>query len=192
MKVLVIGSSLFDAIVSLENNPHVVVENNRASFSLGDKIPIDIKAFSIGGNGPNVASALQKLAINNLFYTYLGEEALSKYIAQQLGKENISFCNDTTSSATGPLSLIFNFSEDRTIFSHHPEFDHSFDESKIGEKPTHVFLTSLGKKWEGAYDKILEYSSRENIPVAFSPGSQQMKEINETFVKAVHQSKMLF
>lgn len=192
MKVLVIGSSLFDAIVSLENNSHITVANNKATFTLGDKIPVDIKAFSIGGNGPNVASALQKLDIPNLFYTYLGEDALSKYIAQQLSDEGINTCFETTNSKTGPLSLIFDFTQDRTIFSHHPECDHGFDEGKVGEKPSHIFLTSLGKTWEGAYEKILAYALRENIPVAFSPGSQQMKNINETFIKAVHQAKMLF
>lgn len=192
MKVLVIGSSLFDVIVALENNPHVTIDGKKASFTLGDKVPIDIKAFSIGGNGPNVASALQKLSIPNLFYTYLGEDALSKYIAQQLSDEGISVCYENTNSKTGPLSLIFDFSEDRTIFSHHPEFDHSFDEGKFGEKPSHIFLTSLGKTWEGAYEKILSYAQAANIPVAFSPGSQQMKSINETFIKTVHQSKMLF
>jgi sugar/nucleoside kinase (ribokinase family) len=192
MKVLVIGSSLFDVIVALENNPHITIEGSRASFALGDKVPVDIKTFSIGGNGPNVASALQKLTIPNLFYTYLGEDALSKYISQRLSEEGISVCYDTTTSATGPLSLIFNFTQDRTIFSHHPEFDHGFDEAKVGEIPSHIFLTSLGKTWESAYDKVLSYASTHNIPLAFSPGSQQMKNINETFIKTVHQAKMLF
>ena len=58
MNVLVVGSSLFDVIIPLEESDHVKVEGNRASFALGDKIPIDIKAFSIGGNAPNVVSAL--------------------------------------------------------------------------------------------------------------------------------------
>ena len=192
MKVLVVGSSLFDVIVSLEENSQIIVDHKRASFSLGDKIPVDIKAFAIGGNGPNVASALQKLTTPNLFYTYLGEDALSLYITHQLATEGISVVFDKTNSATGPLSLIFNFSEDRTIFSHHPEFDHSFNESKVGGIPSHIFLTSIGKKWDGAYERILAYAYTNNIPIAFSPGSQQMKNINETFIKAVHQAKMLF
>ena len=192
MLVLTIGSSLFDAIVALEDNPHITIENNKATFSLGDKIPVDIKAFSIGGNAPNVASALTKLKLDNVLYTYLGTDALSEFVLNQLDKENIRTYCETTTAVTGPLSLIFDFKEDRSIFSHHPECEHGFDESKVTQKPDCIFLTSIGKVWEGEYKKVLNYAQSQNIPVAFSPGSQQMKNINETFIKTVHQSKMLF
>lgn len=191
MNVLVVGSSLFDVIIPLEESDHVKVEGNRASFALGDKIPIDIKAFSIGGNAPNVASALKKLAIQSTFYTYLGSDPLSIFIKEKLTQEGIAVYHEDTKSDNGPISLIFNFPTDRTIFSHHPEHDHGFDPSKLSEKPTHIFLTSIGKTWEGAYEKILQYAQQENIPIAFSPGSQQMKNMNETFVKTVHQAQML-
>lgn len=192
MQALVVGSSLFDAIVSLENNTHVTINEGRASFALGDKIPIDIKAFSIGGNGANVASSLQRLGITNTFYTYIGQDALSQFIAKQLSEEGLTVCQEIVDSKDGPLSIIFDFNQDRTIFSHHPEFEHVFDEGKITEKPEVIFLTSIGKRWEGAYEQVLTYAGRENIPIAFSPGSAQMKDINETFIKAVHQSRMLF
>lgn len=192
MKVLVIGSALFDAIVSLENNPHITLTDNKASFTLGDKIPIDIKAFSIGGNGANVASTLNKLNISSAFYTYIGQDALSQFIEKKLSEEGIKVYREAVDSKDGPLSLIFDFVQDRTIFSHHPEYDHQFDESKIEEKPEIIYLTSIGKRWEGAYEKVLDYANRENISIAYSPGSAQMKDINETFIKAVHQSKMLF
>lgn len=192
MQSLIVGSSLFDAIVSLEENAHLTVSDGKATFNLGDKIPIDIKAFSIGGNGANVASSLQKLNISNAFYTYIGQDALSQFISKQLSDEGINVIQENVDSKDGPLSLIFNFKEDRTIFSHHPEFEHIFVESKITEKSEVIFLTSIGKRWEGAYEQVLSYASRENIPIAFSPGSAQMKDINETFIKTVHQSKMLF
>lgn len=192
MNVLVIGSSLFDVIVSMENNPHVKIMDKNASFVLGDKIPIDIKAFAIGGNAPNVSSALHKLAVPNIFYTYLGEDALSIFIKNRLTQEGINIVYENTKSQTGPLSLIFDFLTDRTIFSHHPQTEHNFDVTKINLKPDCIFLTSLGNVWEGAYEQILSYSSSQNIPIAFSPGSQQMKNINETFIKTVHQAKMLF
>jgi sugar/nucleoside kinase (ribokinase family) len=192
MQVLTVGSSLFDAIVSLENNPHIVVENRKASFSLGDKIPVDIKAFSIGGNGANVAASLQKLEISNAFYTYIGQDALSQFIAKQLAEEGLLVYQEFVDSKDGPLSIIFEFSQDRTIFSHHPEFEHIFDSAKVVEKPDLIYLTSVGKRWENAYEQVLSYASQQNIPIAYSPGSAQMKDINETFIKAVHQSKMLF
>jgi len=192
MGVLVVGSSLFDAIVSLEDNPHVTVADNKATFALGGKIPVDIKAFSTGGNAANVASALQKLNTPNALYTYIGQDALSQFIAKKLADEHITVYEHSIEAQTGPLSIIFDFREDRAIFSHHPEYDHPFDETKVLEIPSHIFLTSIGRTWENGYRGVLAYARRNNIPVAFSPGSQQMKDINETFIATVHQSKMLF
>lgn len=192
MHVLVVGSSLFDAIISMEENPHVTVSGTTVSFSLGDKIPIDIKGFTIGGNAPNVASSLHKLSVESSFYTYLGVDPLSLFIKEQLIKEGIVLLSENTNCPKGPLSLIFDFPKDRTIFSYHPEYEHGFDIAKIEQKPTCIFLTSIGNVWEQAYEKILAYAIEENIPVVFSPGSQQMKNINDTFIKTIHQSKMLF
>jgi len=192
MNVLVVGSALFDAIVSLENNTHISLDNGRASFSLGDKIPVDVKAFSIGGNATNVASSLNKLGVQNALYTYLGRDALSEFVSHQLEREGLNAYIETTDAKNGPLSLIFDFIEDRTIFSHHPECTHGFDHEKIPHKPDYIFLTSIGVRWENAYEKVLSYALQQNIPVAFSPGSQQMKNMNEVFIKTMHQSKMLF
>lgn len=192
MHILTIGSSLFDAIVALEENPHVKVVDGKASFALGDKIPIDVKAFTTGGNAPNVASSLTKLNVSNNLYTYLGEDTLSEFVRSQLEKEGIKSYVEITNTKTGPLSIIFDFKQDRAIFSHHPECNHGFDQTKLTQKPDIIFLTSIGIKWEDAFENVLEYGRQENIPIAFSPGSQQMKNINETFIKTVHQSKMLF
>lgn len=192
MNVLVVGSSLFDVILSLENNTQLEISGNKVMFNLGDKVPIDIKSFAIGGNAPNVASALKKLSVSSEIYTYLGLDPLSAYIKGQFEKEGIRIYHEDTNSPNGPLSLIFDFKTDRTIFSSHPEFAHGFDEGKIEKKPTHLYLTSIGPVWEEAYEKILSYSLNNNVSIAFSPGSTQMKNINDTFIKTIHQSKMLF
>lgn len=192
MNILVVGSSLFDAILSLENNSHIAVVDNRATFSLGDKIPIDIKSFAIGGNAPNVVSALTKLSVPSEIYTYLASDPLSAFIKTQFEKEGIKLYFEDTDSPNGPLSLIFDFASDRTIFSSHPEFSHGFDANKLETKPSHIYLTSIGPVWEDAYEKVLEYSSNNGVPIAFSPGSSQMKNMNDTFVKVARHSKMLF
>ncbi len=192
MNVLVVGSSLFDAIISLEENQHIAIQDDKVVFALGDKIPIDIKSFAIGGNAPNVASALKKLSVPSEIYTYLATDPLSSYIKGQFDKEGIQLYYEETNSPNGPLSLIFDFKTDRTIFSSHPEFSHGFDESKLISTPTHIYLTSIGPMWEEAYERVLSYASTNSISLAFSPGSQQMKNMNDTFIKTVHQSKMLF
>ena len=192
MNILVVGSCLIDLFINLEHNDRVKLDGKSVTFTLGDKVPIDIKALSLGGNGGNVASALKKLDIPTSFYTYLGGDVLSSYIEHVMQKEEVELFIEKEDSTTGALSLIFGFENDRVIFSHHNTFNHSFDKSRIITRPDVIFLTSIGKDWHEAYENVLQYAKENDIPVALSPGSQQLSEINETLISAIHQSKMLF
>lgn len=191
MNALVVGSSLIDFFVQIEKNDTVVIDEKTVTVPLGAKLPIDIRSLSLGGNGSNVSTGLQKLSIQTSFYTYLGTDPLSSHIKTKLSETGISLIVENVSTTTGSLSLIFDFPTDRVIFSHHNPADHSFDETKIPVKPDIIYLTSIGEEWINAYEKVLSYAQTNNISVAFSPGSKQMLDMNETFIKAVHQSKIL-
>jgi len=191
MNVLVVGSCLIDFFIRIEESSLVEIENNRVSFPLGAKLPIDIKSLSLGGNSANVSSALNNLSVKTVLYTYLGNDPLSKHIREKMEQKNIKLIVDPIETTTGSLSLIFDFPQDRIIFSHHNKTDYNFDETRINEKPDYIFLTSIGNKWEGAYEKVLSYAENNNIPIAFSPGSQQLKNINDIFIKVVNQAKAL-
>lgn len=191
MNVLVVGSSLIDLFVDLEQNAKVSVTDDSASFKLGDKIPVGIKSLSLGGNGGNVSAGLKKLGIDTSFYTYLGSDVLSSYIKQVMQNEDVRVIAETEEVTTGSLSIILNFGSDRVILSHHNASNHSFDRSKIAQKPDIIFLTSIGKEWKDAYKNVLSFAHENGIPIALSPGSEQLKDVNETFIQSVHQSKML-
>ncbi len=191
MNVLVVGSCLIDFFVRVKDLEQVEIKDKRVSFPLGAKIPIDIKSFSLGGNSANVSSALEKLSISTSLYTYLGGDPLSKHIRGKMEERDIKLLVEDIDTTTGSLSLIFDFPSDRVIFSHHNIAAHGFDAEKVTEKPDIIFLTSIGKEWTGAYEKVLSFASSNNISLAFSPGSQQLREINETFLNTVRQSKIL-
>lgn len=191
MNVLAVGSSLIDFFVRIEDNDQIEINDNKVSLPLGAKIPIDIKSLSLGGNSTNVASALANLSINTSLYTYLGNDPLSKHIREKMEEKNIELIIDETDTTTGSLSLIFDFPTDRIIFSHHNLSDYNFEPAKISQRPDFIFLTSIGNKWEDAYEKVISYANENNIPVAFSPGSQQLKNMNETFIKTVKAAKVL-
>jgi len=192
MNVLIVGSSLIDLFVDLEQNTKVSVTHDSASFKLGDKIPVDIKSLSLGGNGGNVSAGLKKLGVNVSFYTYLGSDVLSSFIKQVMRDENVEVISENEEVTTGSLSIILNFGNDRVILSHHNVSNHSFEGSKIAQKPDIIFLTSIGKVWEDAYKNVLSYAQENSIPIALSPGSEQLKNMDEAFIQSVHQSKMLF
>src|SRR3989344_6411261 len=191
MNVLVVGSSLIDFFIKIENSDQIEIKDNKVILELGAKFPIDIKSLSLGGNSTNVARALNNLSIKTSLYTYLGDDPLSKHIKEKMEEKNIELLIDEIDTTTGSLSLIFDFPTDRIIFSHHNTSDYNFDPAKISQKPDFIFLTSIGNKWEDAYEKVVTYAQENSIPFAFSPGSQQLRNINETFLKTVRAANIL-
>lgn len=191
MNVLVVGSSLIDFFIKIENSDQIEIKDNKVILELGAKFPIDIKSLSLGGNSTNVARALNNLSIKTSLYTYLGDDPLSKHIKEKMEEKNIELLIDEIDTTTGSLSLIFDFPTDRIIFSHHNTSDYNFDPAKISQKPDFIFLTSIGNKWEDAYEKVISYAQENNIPFAFSPGSQQLRNMNETFLKTVKAANIL-
>lgn len=191
MKVLSIGSSLIDFFIQIENPDQIEISENKVLLPLGAKIPIDVRNFSLGGNSANVASALQKLSIPVTLYTYLGDDPLSKHIKEQVSARGVTIVVEKIDTTTGSLSLIFDFPTDRIIFSHHNILPHSFESEKLSETPDLIFLSSIGREWTDAYEKVLAYAQQNAIPIAFSPGSHQLKAVNDTFIKVARESKIL-
>lgn len=189
MRVLTVGSSVIDIFVTPDEDSKFDFSHDLVSFHLGDKIPIGIQRMSLGGNGANVSVALKRLGIESTFYTYSGNDVLSRQIEESIEKEGVELVREEYEGHSD-VSLIFNFETDRTIFSHHERIDHSFNYS-TDQEINYIYLTSIGREWTEAYAKVLDFAKSRDIPVAFSPGSQQMKDMSETFDNAVAASRML-
>lgn len=192
MHLLVVGSSLIDLFVDLNQNEKVKLEHNNIILEFGDKIPVGIKALSLGGNGGNVAAGVKKLGITTSFYTYLGGDILSNYVSEVMKKEEVDVIREDEEGTTGSLSIILSIADDRTILSHHNHGNHSFDKLKVTSRPDYIFLTSIGTEWVEAYRNVVLYATENNIPIALSPGSAQMGDMNDVLLDAVHKSKILF
>ncbi len=190
MKVLSVGSSVIDLFLK-PSDSHIKIANGLASLTLGDKIPTNIKDMTLGGNGANVAVGLSRLSFDVVFYTYLGTDALSQEIEQIAKKESINVIADREEQERAPLSLIFDFNDDRIIFSHHEKKNHIFS-FKEGSLPEIIYLTSIGEDWTQAYKNVLVFAKNNNIPIALSPGSAQLDAINDTFMEVLKCSKYLF
>lgn len=192
MKVLVIGSSIIDLFVQIQNEKnHVAFDANKAQFTLGDKIPIDISQLTIGGNGANVSVGLSRLTLPTTFYTYLGNDIFSKQIEHTLNDEGIELTVERkVDTGQSSLSFILKLSDDRIIFSHHQKRDHNF--SYAASTPDFMYVTSIGNPWENAYQDIAEYTQQHKIPYAFAPGSHQLQEKGEAFEKILTNAHILF
>jgi ribokinase len=189
MRVLTVGSSVIDVFVTPDDPTKFEFNHDLVSFHLGDKIPISIERMSLGGNGANVSVALKRLDIDSIFYTYSGNDILSRQIEESIEKEGVELIREEYKGHSD-VSLIFNFEDDRTIFSHHERINHSFT-YQTDQQINYIYLTSIGREWTEAYAKVLDFAKARDIPVAFSPGSQQMKDMSETFDNTVAASRML-
>lgn len=191
MKALVVGSSDIDIFITPESKNSYVEDQKTVTFSLGDKVPVSLSAMKLGGNGANVSVGLSRLGVDVSFYTYLGDDILSQQIQETIKQENVHLVENPQHTKSSSLSLIFDFSDDRVIFSHHEELDHTFDGGKV-EQIEALYLTSLGEKWTEAYKEVLSYVQSHPLTLAFSPGSHQLSNMEDLVFEMVAVSKILF
>lgn len=191
MNALVVGSSDIDIFVKPKNSSSFVEDHKTVAFTLGDKVPININLMTLGGNAANVSVGLKRLGVDTSLYTYLGKDILSRQVIESLEKEKINLVSDTAVGENTSLSLIFDFSKDRIIFSHHEERDHTFDSSKASGFDS-IYLTSIGAQWKEAYKSVLEYAHSNSINLAFSPGSAQLADLDDIIFEIIAVSKILF
>lgn len=191
MKTLVVGSSDIDIFVAPESKSSYVVDQKTVAFTLGDKVPVDLSGLTLGGNGANVSVGLSRLGQEVSFYTYFGEDLIASQIKEIIKKENIQVVEHGQHTKNSSLSLIFDFADDRVIFSHHEKLNHAFDKSKVDE-PQALYLTSLGEEWSEAYKNVLLYVHEHPLMLAFSPGSHQLAAINDLIFEVISVSKILF
>lgn len=191
MDILVIGSSLIDLFLRVKNPKHYTIDaSSHLTFTLGDKIPTDIEKLTLGGNASNVSVGLKRLGFKSALYTFLGTDILSREIEETVKKEGVELFTESNRAENTSLSLIFNFQTDRIIFSHHEVREHSFDyETPV---PTFIYLTSIGDEWEKTYKQVFAFVTKHSIPLAFSPGSNQMDNINDLFLEMLRKTSLLF
>lgn len=191
MKVLSIGSSDIDLFVSPKSTDSYVQHEKTVTFHLGDKVPVNIHGMTLGGNGANVSVGMKRTGHESSFYTYVGSDLLSHQIVEAIKNEGVEIIKDETTSENASLSFIFDFKDDRIIFSHHDEQIHMIDETKLAGFEA-IYLTSIGKEWTKAYTTVVNFVHTNPVSFSFSPGSPQLAELNDLIFETIACSKILF
>jgi len=190
MHVLVVGSSVIDLFLTVDKN-YVETQDRKVLLNLGDKIPSEIKKLALGGNGANVSVGLTRLEIPTTFYTYLGQDILSREIEESLTREGVELAGKKGSIESAPLHIILDFDTDRIILSHYENSDHEFVYEK-SEKYDYIFLNSIADRWEDAYQGVYDYAVKSGTPFVFSPGSRQLDGLNDLIFKIIKQTNVFF
>lgn len=172
--VVAIGSVTVDLFLLIDpQNPHIKFDrnSNELSLHLGDKIVLDSSKLTVGGNANNVAVGLKRLGFNSALVAEIGNDEFCHDILDNLKKEKVANLVKQTNTPSS-FSVVLNYQDDRTIFTRKVEREHDF--SFINLKTEWLYLTSLGKKWEGVYKKVGELIQKSRIRLAFNPGPTQL------------------
>lgn len=189
MNVLIIGSSVIDLFLDIKDKSHITGNDNNVSLKLGDKIPMDMKKIALGGDGANISVGLKRLSVDTTFFTFFGNDLFSKEMEETIKKEGVKLIAEREGERSS-LSLIFNFNKDRVIFSHREPRNHDFYYNQ--DLPDFVYLSSIGEKWQDAYEKVLDFTKKNNLPMGFTPGSPQLKQNSDILIACLKNSKIVF
>jgi ribokinase len=194
LDILCVGDSKLDIFFQIpDTSPHFGLdkENNKWLISFGEKISIDKYVLDIGGNATNTAVGISRLGFNVGLCAEIGKDEFSQKILNRLKEENINTNSllQTDNEKTS-FSVAISYKGDRTLFTEHAKRQHNFNFGNLETK--FVYLTSLGEEWEKAYEKTLEFVLKNNLKLAFNPGSLQLAKRGKTIADIFERTDFLF
>jgi sugar/nucleoside kinase (ribokinase family) len=195
LDVLCVGDSVVDIFLKVpEKSPHFDLdkEKNQLLITLGEKIIIEKYIMEVGGNAANTAVGISRLGLNTGLCAEIGKDEFSQKILDRLKEENVNtdFLLQKATQKTS-FSVILSYNGERTIFTEHVERDHDFNFNDL--KTKFIYLTSLGKNWERAYEKILEYVEKNtDVKLAFNPGTLQIEKKDKLVMNIIEKTDYLF
>ena len=147
--------------------------------------------FLLGGNACNVSVGLSRLGVKSFLCAEIGDDEFSQKIINGLIKENVdtSFLKQTK-GAMSSFAVAIEAKNDRTLFVYHVERKHHFDLTNVSAD--WVYLSSMGKEWKGAYEKVLSLVKNSNIKLSFNPGTPQLAENSEIISQILQKTDILF
>lgn len=183
--VITVGDVIVDLFVHLpKTGTHFTVDEKTISLMLGEKIPVQDTDFSLGGNATHVAIGLSRLGHKVALVAEIGDDEFSGKILKDLDTERIAKnLLKQTPNTPSTFTVSISAQGDRTTLVHHVERAHDFSFANVSAG--WVYLTSMGDKWESAYQNTLDFVKENSIPLAFNPGSTQLKKGIDSFAFVV-------
>jgi len=193
-KLLSIGDTTFDTFIEPSESDSMCDLKKHEEFicfSYGDKIPAKSQEFSLGGNACNNAVGAQRLGVDSAILTVLGDDVIAEQTLSMLKKENVvvDFVTRQPNSPSN-YSTVINYGGERTIFTYRPERIYQFPR----ELPSFewAYLTSMAEGFEAYYDEVLSWVEKNNVKLAFNPGSRQIRAGAEVLSNVLSKTYMLY
>ena len=194
LDVICVGDAKLDIFLTIdENNTHVKLDNSTRElrFGHGEKIEVKKMNLSVGGNASNVAVGVSRLGFKSSLVAEIGKDEFSQKIINSLTQENVDLeLVKQISNEDSSITVAISYKGDRTLFTEHATRKHDFNFDNLETK--FVYLTSLGKEWEKAYEKTLNFAEKNDIKLIFNPGTLQIEKRNPIIWSAISKSDILF
>jgi ribokinase len=189
-----IGNALIDAFLGIHEESahcHINKDTNELCVKYGEKIPLESCEFLVGGNAANVSIGLKRLGIKSALMAEIGDDEFSLKIRNILAKEEVDRAYIKTANNTqSSFAIGINYHRERTLFVDHVKRKHEFSFENLDTK--WFYLTSLGKEWEEAYKKVLNFATTNHIPISFNPGTPQLEFKASLIEQVLQQTQVLF
>lgn len=191
--IVCVGDATIDVFLSIHDaSLHCRLNEKDCELCIkyGEKIPVDKFELSLGGIACNVSVGISRMGLKSVLCAEIGDDELSEKIINDLKKENVN--TDPllkTKDETASLAVGINFKGERTLFVGHVKRKHNFSFDSILTR--WLYLGGLGQEWEEPYKKVLDYVQKNNARLAFTPGSAQLKELDETVFDILKNTEIL-
>lgn len=192
--VLSVGAATIDAFLSIDEvnmRCRLNSETGELCVKYGEKISVNDCKFLLGGNGSNIAVGLSRLGFKTALCIEIGDDEFSHKITTTLAKEGVDISHiKKIPNSSSSFAMGLNFHEERTLFVQHVVREHDF--ILDGIETEWIYLTSLGKEWKGAYRKVIDFAKKNNMKLAFNPGTLQIKDASEEIDLALMNADIIF
>lgn len=191
--VITVGNALIDLLITVSpDNPYCRVDRTKHELCIkaGEKILAENVGFVLGGGACRVAISLSRLGRHAAVFAEIGDDELATRIEKTLQSEGVVTSHVKRVRKMTSFTVGLNFQKERTLFTHHVESPHTFDFST--SESTWIYLASLGKPWQSAYNSVVTYKKRTGAKLAFNPGQSQFVMGRESYLPTIAETDVLF
>jgi len=178
MKIVTIGSATLD--VYLKSKAFKLLKSEKFITGVGECLAIGSKNevsdifIDTGGGATNTAITFKNLGINTSILTRVGNDLFGREVENilKLKKINLEYLQKDYTTTTSYSTLLLLDTGQRSILVFRGASNYIEMPKKI--EADWFYITSLGGNIK-LLDKLLIYAKKNNIKVAYNPGSEDIK-----------------
>lgn len=189
------GDITTDAFIRLKDarvNCKINNEDCEICMPFGTKIPFEsVTEVLAVGNGPNAAVCVARLGLSSALVAHIGGDMNGVSCLNALKERGISveYIEKHPEMRTN-YHYILQFEAERTILIKHEAYPYKFP--AFAEPPQWFYLTSLPENTIDYQLDIARYATKNNVKLAFQPGTFQMKVGKEKLAEVYQASEIFF